>query len=320
VLRALVLCALAPLVVAGAASATSSGGTPGAFVTVEGASQIVGVDLTTGRIVARIRVPKGPRQIVRLQSPHEQLLVVSPRAGAVSLVDVQARRVVEIWRGFGRPSDVAVEGEYAYVTDEERNLLTVIDLSTRKVVGRADVGPRPRSVAVGDLALVAHGRAQAEVSVVDIHRPRAPRRIERLPVPGPAFDISKQPDSNLAYLANGDRGGVGAIRTTGRIWWWRPVGAFTHSVQFDYYHGRRLWVSDRDEGTVLALASHRNGRVLRRLTGCAGARGVMMVGTAWVVAACPGANALGYWSQLTWKRKLVRVGRGANGVAEVVLP
>jgi len=181
---------------------------PGAFVTVEGDSQLVGVDLTTARVVARVRVPKGPREIVRAPGPLEQLLVTSPQAGAVSLVDARGMRVIEVWRGFGRPSDVAVEGGHAYVTDEQRGRLAVIDLSTRSIVGRADVGPRPKSVAVGDLALVTHGRAQVRVNVVDIHRPRTPETIARVSVPGP-FDISEQPDSNRAYMTNWQLGGVG---------------------------------------------------------------------------------------------------------------
>ena len=319
-LRALTLCALAPLLVAGATSATTSGGTPGAFVTLEGSSQVVGVDLTTGRVVARIRVPKGPREIVRVQSPREQLLVVSPEAGAVSLVDVEARRVVKVWHDFGRPSDVATAGEYAYVTDEERGQLAIIDLATRKLVGRGDVQPRPQSVAAGDVALVTHGLAHHQVSVVNVNRPGAPTRTSRLSIPGPAFDVTDQPDTNLAYFANGERGGVGAIDTLGRIRWWRPVGTFTSSVEFDYYHGRRLWATDRDNGTVLALASHRNGRVVRRLRGCPGAHRVSMVGSAWVVAICRDASALGFWSQRTWKRTLVPVGRRPHGVAEIVLP
>jgi hypothetical protein len=153
-----------------------------------------------------------------------------------------------------------------------------------------------------------------------VNRPRAPRRVARLSIPGPAFDITDQPDSNLAYVANGARGGVGAIDTSGRVRWWRPVAAFSESVQFDYYHGRRLWLTDPEGGAVLALASHRNGRVVRRLGGCPGARGVTMVGTAWVVAACADANALAFWSQRTWKRTLVPIGRGPHGVAEIVLP
>lgn len=287
-------------------------------MSVERASQLVGVDLTTGRVIARIRVPARPQNLTSYSARY--VLVTSPLAGVVTLVDAFTRSVVKTWRGFGYPNDVDVEGGYAYVTDERRGQLVVIDLSTRKIVGRAAVGRRPRSVAAGDLVLVAHGDAQPQVTVVDVYRPRAPELVGRLSVPGPAYDISEQPDSNMAYFTNGERGGVGAIDTNGRIYWWRRVGAFTNSIQFDYYYGRRLWVTDRDNGHLLALASNRNGRVLRRLRGCPGAQDVTPVGTAWVAAACNKAGAAAIWSQRTWQRRLVRVGDGPYGVAEVVLP
>jgi hypothetical protein len=143
--------------------------------------------------------------------------------------------------------------------------------------------------------------------------------IRRISVPGPAYDLSEQPDSNSAYLTNGERGGVGAFNSNGRIRWWRPVGAFTHSVRFDHYHGRRLWVADRGAGAVLALSSE-DGSVLRRLDGCPGARGVAFVGTAWVVAACGDANSLAIWSQRNRTRKQVPLRGRPYGVAEVVLP
>lgn len=273
-LRALIagLLAFALTVAAGGAAAGTRGGTPVAFVSVERASQLVGVDLTTGRVIARIRVPAGPRAVTAHWPRH--VLVTSPPAGAVTLVDTFTRRVVKTWRGFGHPADVEVESGYAYVTDMRRGQLVVIDLAARAIVGRAPVSPRPRSAAAGDLVLVAHGQAHPQLTLVDVHRPQAPKVIDRLSVPGPAYDISEQPDSNRAYFTNGERGGVGAVDTNGRIYWWRRVGAFTNSIEFDYYHGRRLWVTDRDNGHVLALSSNRNGRVLRRLRGCPGAHDV----------------------------------------------
>jgi hypothetical protein len=113
---------------------------------------------------------------------------------------------------------------------------------------------------------------------------------------------------------------VGALDWgTERLRWRRKVGTLLHDVGVDYYHGRRLWATDRAEGTVLALSSQ-DGRVLRRLRGCPGARGVAFTGAAWVVAACHDADALAIWNQRTWQRRLVEVGNGPHGVAEVVLP
>lgn len=104
-----------------------------------------------------------------------------------------------------------------------------------------------------------------------------------------------------------------------RLCWRRDVGTLLHEVAADYYHGRRLWVTDRAEGTVLAVSS-RDGRLLRRLRGCPGARGIAFVGSAWVAAARRDANTLAVWSQRDRSRKLVRVGGRPYAGAEVVLP
>jgi len=319
VLRALIVAALFALLVAGGASARPSGGTPAAFVSVERASLLVGVDLTAGRVIARIRVPAGPHNVTSYSARY--VLVTSPPAGAVTLVDAFSRRIVKVWRGFGSPHDIEVDGDYAYVTDESRGQLAVIDLARRKVVAKVAVGPRPHDVAVGDVVLVTHGSSHPELTIVDDSHPRKTKVLAELDVGGAAHDISKQGDSANAYVTYWGSGAVGAVDWWGRgkMLWKRTVGALIHHVQFDYYHGRRLWVTDHRTGDVLALAS-RDGHVLRRLHGCPGAHHVALVGTAWVAAACHDADALAVWSTRSWQRRLVRVGDGPNGVVEVVLP
>ena len=316
-LRALTLAVLTLTVGAGGASATPAGGTPAVFVSAERASLLVGVNLDTGRVIARIRVPAGPHNVTSYAARF--VLVTSPPSGAVTLVDAFSRRIVKVWRGFGSPHDVEVEGGYAYVTDEARGQLAVIDLAARKVVARVAVGPRPHDVAVGDVALVTHVSGHPQLTVVDLSGSFGEKLLE-LDVDGPAHDISKQPDSANAYVTYWGSGSVGAIDWgRGRVLWRRKVGALIHHVTFDYYHGRRLWVTDHRTGDVLALAS-RDGHVLRRLRGCPGVHHVALVGPAWVAAACHDADALAVWSQKTWKRQLIPVGDGPHGVAEVVLP
>jgi hypothetical protein len=319
VLRSLILAAVVAVPASGAA-ASPRGGTPAVFVSAERASQLVGVNLDTGRVIARIRVPAGPHNVTSYLARY--VLLTSPPAGAVTLVDAFSRRVVKVWWGFGSPHDIEVEGRYAYVTDEARGQLVVINLVARKIAARVDVGRRPHDVAVGDVALVTHGPENPDLTMVDVSRPHAPQVVGRLAAPaeGGAHDISEQPDSANAYLTVWGSGGVGAIDWGHeRVLWWRRVGVLVHHVVFDYYHGRRLWVTDHETGELFALSS-RNGRVLRRLRGCPGAHHVAFVGTAWVTVACHDADALAIWSQRNWERRLVRVGDGPHGVAEVVLP
>lgn len=317
-LRALIVIAVTLAVAAGGATARSTGGTPAVFVSAESASLLVGVDLATGRVIARIRVPSGPHNVASYRARY--LLVTSPPAGAVTLVDAFSRRVLKVWRGFASPHDVEVEGRYAYVTDEGRGELVVIDLADRKVAARVAVGSRPHDVAVGDVALVTHS-STPQLTIVHLGRPGRPRPgLRRLAAGGAAHDISEQGDTANAYVTYWDSGSVGAVDWgTERILWQRSVGSLIHHVQFDYHQGRRLWVTDHESGDVLALTS-RDGRVLRRLRGCPGAHHIALGGTAWVVAACHDADALAVWSQRTWQRRLIPVGDGPHGVAEIALP
>jgi DNA-binding beta-propeller fold protein YncE len=319
VLRALTVAALACALGASGAAARTAGGTAAAFVTLERPSQLVGVDLTTGRVVARIRVPAGPGDVVSYGARH--LLVVSPDRHAVTLVDSFEERVLKVWRGFGRPVAVATNGAYAYVADAGRSELAIIDLATRRIRGRVAIRPAPRDVAVGDTALLTHADASGNLTVAELSWSHdRVLRFRHIPAGGPAEDISHQADSAYAYVTYSDSGVVGALDWgTESLRWKRRVGADVAAIAVDHYHGRRLWIADREAGAILALSTE-SGRVLRRMTGCPGASGVTVVGSVWVAAACGEAEALAFWSQRNRTRKLVHVGGRPHGVAEVVLP
>lgn len=318
-LRSLILVVFVCLLSAGGASGHPRGGTPAAFVTLDGASQVVGVDLATGRVQARIRVPSGPRDITAFGARH--LLVVSPRAGTLTLIDSFDARILHIWRGFGRPVAVATNGTYAYVADEARSQLAIVDLGTWKITGRVAVRPAPHDVAAGDVALLTHADSSSNLTVAELSWSRdRVLRFRHFAAGGSAAEIARQPDSALAYVTYSGTGRVGSLDWgVNRTRWQRRVGTEVAAVAVDPYHGRRLWVTDREAGAALALSTE-DGRVLRRLRGCPGANGVAVVGSAWVAAACSETGALAVWSQRSSKRRLVQVGRRPYGVAEVVLP
>jgi DNA-binding beta-propeller fold protein YncE len=253
------------------------------------------------------------------------VLVTSPPTGTVTIVDSFTGRVVKTFRGFGRPLDVAVDASHAFVTDSRLNQLVVIDLDRRRIAARIRVPRRPQNVAVGDVALVTHASPIAKLTVVELRRPGGPRRssIHGLSVSaeGGPNEVSTQPDSAYAYVTGHRSGGAAGIDwgRGGIPRWWREVGVRVEHVAFDYFHGRRVWVSDSARGEVLALSSE-TGRVLRRLGGCLGAGPIALGGQAWVVATCRDARALAIWDTRTWKRTLVPVGDKPHGVAVPVLP
>ena len=304
-----------------AVPASHAGGTPVAFVSAEHSSQLVAVDLATKRVIGRTQVPRGPHNVaaaVVRQRPF--VLVTSPPAGTVTLVDAVSRKVVKVFRGFGSPHDVEVEGLRAYVTDEARGQLVVIGLRTRRVLARIDVGHGPHDVAVGDVAVITHGRANNYLTLVSRNLGRA-RAIRRISAQGAPHDVAKQPDTANVYVTYWDSGAVGAVNWgTGRLRWQHEVGSQVHHVAFDYYAGKRLWATDRATGRAYLLSA-RNGRVLRRLAGCpGGAHHVALGGTAWLAIACDHADALAIYNTRTWRRTLVPVGDHPHGLAVAVIP
>jgi DNA-binding beta-propeller fold protein YncE len=303
------------------AQAGPAGGRPLAFVAAENSSQLVAVDLTTSGVIARIRVPRGPHNVAdAVIAGRPYVIVTSPPAGAVTLVDARARRVVKVFRGLGSPHDVEVQGSRAYVTDEARGRLVVVGLRSRRILAQVDVGAGPHDVVAGDAVVVTHGPGDAHVTVVEVSDLGRPRTSRRLRAGGSAHDITKQPDSATVYVTYWNSGLVGALdRGRGRLLWQRRVGMLVHHVQFDYFQGRTLWATDHETGETF-LVSARNGRVLRTLGGCAGAHHVALSGTVQVVVACHDSDAIAVFDRRTWRRTLIPVGDGPHGVAVAVVP
>jgi DNA-binding beta-propeller fold protein YncE len=321
VLRPLIVAAALALALgAGGASARPGGGAEEAFVTVEDESLVVSVMLDTGEVSARIAVPRGPRDVA-IRGDRRFLLVSSPPAGKVTLIDSFRHHVVETFGGFGSPRGIEIAGRYAYVADEARGEIVVLDLEKRKRVGRVAVGPRPQHLAIGDRGLVSHAPEHPELTVLNMARPRAPRVDGELPAGGAAFSVSKQPDTANAYVTYWSSGMLGGVDWGRRlVLWKRRVGSVVHDVAFDYYHGQRLWVSDSRAGEVLAVRS-RDGRVLRRLRRCPGARQVHFgPGRGHIVSACRDAGTLFVLDPVRERSSRIRVGARPYGVVVAYVP
>jgi DNA-binding beta-propeller fold protein YncE len=136
---------LAGAVLVTTASQAGAGGGPIiALVTSETTNQLVAVDLPSGRIVKRLRMPADPQNVAVC---GETAAVVSVRAGAVTLVDASTLRIRRVLRGFASPHVPACspDGRYIYVTDDARGQLAVI---RGRVVSKLFVGFGAHHIAV----------------------------------------------------------------------------------------------------------------------------------------------------------------------------
>jgi hypothetical protein len=284
-----------------------------AFVSVTGASQVVGIDLDTRRVVAHISVPSGPAQIAS-SNDLRQLLVVSPQAGKVTLINAITRKVVNVFSGFGRPTGVAFgpgmdsvgHSWYAYVTDEQRGQLVVIDLRRLAVVSRVAVGRSPMSIVVGDLIWVTHGSGEPFVTALAVNTSAHPKIVDRIPAGGAALAAAPEADSitlGVTYV-NGQVGAVDA--GTHLLLWRKQLSAPVYGLAADFLNERSMWVTSPRIGTTILLSAS-TGRVLRTLTGCPGAHGVVPVGSAWIVVACHDSRTVAIYDTRSWQKRLVPV-------------
>lgn len=314
------LVAALPIAAVGAAGARPLGGTLVAFVAAEDADELVAVELPSGRVRASVRVARGPHNVAATFADGRFVVVTSPPAGRVTLVDGRSLRVRHVFRGFGYPHDVELDGAHAWITDERRGQVVVLDLVRRRVVARVAVGPRPHDLAVGDVVAVTHGRRTGYVTLLSSN-PRRPRVLGRVAVRRGPHDISHAPDTATFYVTYWDSPYLGAVDARRRrLLFRRRIGTMPHHVQFDYYTGQDVWVTDHGTGRLFLVAA-RTGRVRRSFAGCPGAHHVAINHPRAVtraVVACHDAGTIVALSGL--RLRPIRVARGPHGVALAVLP
>ena len=268
---AVLLCALAfaPL-----AAAAPSGGTEVAFVAVEDEDLVVAVELETGRTRARIRVPNGPHNMDVSRS-RDRVLVTSPPAGAVTLIDAPGLRTIATFRGFGYPHDVdfSRDASVAYVTDERRGHVVVLDLAARRVAARVAVGAGPHDLAVaGNRLWVTHGRATRHLTVLDASIPSRPRLAGRVQLAHSPHDVVAA-SSRRIYVTYWNTSAVGALDTVARrVVFHRPLGREAHHLAVEPERGR-VWVTDHGLGRAQLLVPA-SGRLVQTISPCSGAHHV----------------------------------------------
>lgn len=326
VLRLVALAAALALLVPGAGLPAASGGAELAYVTVEDTDELVAVDPYSSTVTARLRVPRGPHNLA-VSSDRRYLLLTSPPAGAVTLVDAfPPAEVLKVFRGLRSPHDVAFapDGRYAYVTEERGGTVAVLSLTTRRIVRRVSVGAGPHDLAVrpdGRRVWVTHGPASRLITILWTDRP-AHATVAGHVGSLPAHDIAFTRNGLFVWVTYwGSAGLVGKIRAyerTGRLRLHQFVGALVHHVEVDA--GGRLWATDHAAGKVQRLSGW-SGRPLFGFGGCPGTHHVAIgPGHGYVSAACHDAGMLAIYDPETKRVARVSVGSGPHGVAVAFVP
>jgi hypothetical protein len=260
-MRIVALAGLSLVLLAPVSQADNSGGGPMiALVAAERTNQLVAVDLPSGRIVKRLRMPDDPQNVGACGGIAA---VVSVRAGTVALVDVSTMKVRRILRGFAEPHIPACssDGRYVYVTDDARGQLVVI---RKRVVRRVFVGHGAHHMAedgLGNRLWIALGERARSIAVVDVSNPAQPRLVGHVDPQGAAHDLAFSPGSTRVWVTYADRREVGVFSaTTGKLVRHIPAGSAPQHVAFG--PPGRAYVTSGNDGTMRMFSS-RTGRLLR---------------------------------------------------------
>ena len=185
------------------------GGTPLALVTADLESHVVAVDVSSGRVVRRLRTPADPRSIESIGVVGA--LVAHTAGGRMSLIDSDLR-VHPVAGSFEAPRYTAVSPDYphpfAYVTDSAREELVVVDVRSRRVVSRVPLGGPCRHLTIdrsGTQLWVSLGSKAPAIAVVDLAEPRRPRVVATVRPPFLAHDVGFTPGGRRVWVTSGDR-------------------------------------------------------------------------------------------------------------------
>jgi DNA-binding beta-propeller fold protein YncE len=178
-----------------------------ALVTADLESRIVVVRLSDGAVHSSIRTPGFPRSI---ETVGGSLAVVAHTdIGTVSILDARALSLTHSLGGFEEPRYTAghPDGRHAYVTDAERGEVVALDVVRGRALGSTHVGSRARHITIdptGRALWVALGSKAAEIAVVDVSKPDAPRLVRHFLPPFLAHDVAFAPDGRHAWVSSGN--------------------------------------------------------------------------------------------------------------------
>jgi DNA-binding beta-propeller fold protein YncE len=235
------------------------GGHPVALVTAETQNQLLVVALSTGTVESRLRMPSDPQNI---EADERTVVVVSTRAGAVTLLDSRRLSVTRAFRGFVSPhiAELSPDGAYAYVTDDATGQLVVIGLARKRIVRRLYVGLGAHHMDFspdGRRLWIALGERAHTIVIVNSTSQARPRVLRRFQPGGLVHDLSFAPGGRRVWVTYDDRSTISVLDARSRKTLFRlPAGSPPQHVVF----GRYAYVTSGNDGRLRIFST--NGRLL----------------------------------------------------------
>jgi DNA-binding beta-propeller fold protein YncE len=319
-MRALLVSFAAVLVLVASASARQASGTTVALVTAEQQNVLLAVELPSGKVLRRTRLPADPQNVA---IGRDTAVVVSPKSHAVTLLNWETLRVLKVIRSFAAPHIVAIGpgGSLAYVTDDTRGMLNTIDLRSMRVIDRLVVGIGAHHLAIspgGGRAWIALGEHAREIAIVSLANPRKPTPVRRFSPGFVVHDVTFTPDTRRVWLTSGTSDLVYALdsRTGKKIFAVRVGAAPQHVVISDLLNGKYAYATSGYDGRIVKVNTW-TGHVVASAAIPRGSFNVSTKGPRVVTSSLLGGQVTELDLDLRRIRS-TRVARAARGVALTV--
>jgi DNA-binding beta-propeller fold protein YncE len=319
--RGRVAAVLLAVLLAPSAEAARSSGQPVALVTAERQDELLAVALPGGDVVRRVHLPADPENVIAMPG-RAAVVVVSARAGAVTILDSRTLRVVRVFRGFAAPHLAAFDPDrpFAYVTDDGAGQVVVIRLDRPRIVARLFVGVGAHHLALdpsGSRLWVALGERARFVAIVDTAKIAHPRLVGHFEPGFTVHDLAFSPDGRRVWLTSDDVTSVHVVDArTRRLLFSVPVGPPPQHVAFNEAVPHQVWLTS-GYGRVLDLVDATSGSILRTRRTAYGSFNFATAGGLVVTSSLLTGTVAEYTSSLEPFR-IVRVASSARDVALTV--
>ncbi len=245
------------------APASARGGSV-ALVTADLEDEVVVLDPSSARTLARIPTAAGPRSIEAVDS--RLAVVAHTQAGLVSVVDAATRVIRAELDDFVAPRYTAVHPNrrIAYVTDSAAAEVVALDVQRGRILSRTSVPGPARHVSVdpsGSVLWASLGSKAERIAVLSVDDPRRPK-LEGTTTPSfLAHDVVFAPDGRHAWVTSGAGRRIAIHRVDTREV--VRVLAADRAPQHVAFVEELAFVASGDDGT---LRVHRlDGRLVRRV-------------------------------------------------------
>jgi len=187
------------------------------YVTAELTQTVEVIDPTTRAIVDSIPTGAAESHMMALSSDGKRAYIANVGAGTISVIDLQARKLVKGIPVAKLVQRIAISGDgrWLFTADQTKPQLAVIDTkvnTVKKWIPLPDLGYGMASTRDGSSLLVAHP-ASNSVSFVDLRRMKV---TETVAVPASPQEILLDPHEEVAYVSCDSSKQVAAVDLTTR--------------------------------------------------------------------------------------------------------